>query len=82
VQVTDEYLGQVLGRDHQRVDVTHRFAAEVENNLFAIAELEQETGRRLAAARIRHAGAAGHDTHLVLRQHYSAGIVYVAVGPV
>ena len=80
MQVTEKYLGQVFGRNHQRVDVAHRAGADIENHLLAITELEQETGRRLAAARVRHAGAAGDNANLVLGQYLGAGIIDVAVG--
>mgnify|MGYP001816871589 CR=1 FL=1 len=44
MQMADKNLGEVLGGDHQRVDVAHRTGADVKDQLLAIAEFEQETG--------------------------------------
>ena len=79
VQVTKNDLGQILGGDHQRVDVTHRTGPYVKDDLLAIAEFEQETGRGLAAASIRHPGTAGDHAYLVFGQNLGSRVINVAI---
>ncbi len=78
-RVAEEDLVQVLVGDHQRRDVARRSRPQVEKELLAVAELEQEAGRRLAAPLVRHARAAGDHPDLVLGQHLGTGVVNVAV---
>ena len=50
VQVGQEYLVQEVVGDHQCRDVDHGAAANIEQELVAITEFCQPTGRRLVAA--------------------------------
>jgi hypothetical protein len=79
VQVGQEDLVEVLIGDHQCGQVRHRAAADVENELVAVACLNEETGGCLTAARGRHAGAAGCDPNLVLGKHLRARVIDVAI---
>jgi len=65
VQVADEDLVEVVVGDLQRGDPLGRAAARVEQELVAVAQLDEEARGRLFHARRRHAGAAGDDAHLV-----------------
>ncbi len=80
MQVADEDLVEVFIGDHQRRDVSHRPGAQVEDQLFAVTELEQEAGTGLGEPLVRHAGAAGNDADLFLGEDFGPRVVDIAVG--
>ena len=65
VKVADKELVQVVVGNIETANVNRRFGANVEKELVAVAQLHQETGGCLRAARQRQARAAGHDAHLI-----------------
>ncbi len=68
VKMPDEDLVEEVVRNLERGDPFGGTRADVEDELFAVAELHEEAGRRLGHARIRHAGSARDDAHLIGRQ--------------
>jgi hypothetical protein len=80
VQMADEQLVQVVLRDQQRRQVVGRRRADVEDKLFAVAELDQPARGSLRRSLIRHAGSARDDPHLVLRQLLRVRVVDPAGG--
>ncbi len=79
VQVTDEQLVEVVVGDLHGGDALGGAETDVEDELVAVAQLDDPAGRRLLRSGIGHAGTAGDDPHLVRRQVFGAGIVDIPV---
>ena len=79
VKVSDEQLVQVVVVDLLRCNAFRRAQADVEDELVAVAELDQPAGRRLLRPGVRHACSASYDSHLVGSKRFGTGIVHVAV---
>ena len=79
VQVGEKDFVQIVKGDHQRRHVGVGAGADVEDELVAVAELDQPAGRRLAAARCRHARSQSNQPDLVRPENLGARVVDVAV---
>ena len=79
VQVGEKDHVQVIKGDHQRRHVGVGAGADVENELVAVAELDQPAGRRLTATRRRHTGTEGDEADLVRPENLGARVVDVTV---
>jgi hypothetical protein len=65
VKVTQKDLVEVVVRDLKRRDALGRSGPDVEDELVAVAQLEQPTRRGLLRTRGGHAGAACDQPHFV-----------------
>ena len=65
VQMADEDLVQPVPGDVQGGKSLRSAGPDVEDELVAVAQLDQEAGGGLRHARIRHARTAGDDPHLL-----------------
>ena len=79
VQVRDEYLGQKIRGDHQRINVGVGSGTDVEQELLSVAQFHQEASGRLAAPSRWHAGPTSDDSDFVRLQWFRAWIVNVAI---
>jgi hypothetical protein len=79
VEVGEEDLVQEVVRDHVGGQVGGGPRAHVEQELVAIAELDEPAGGGLAVPGGRHAGAACAEPDLVHGQLFGPGVVDVAV---
>jgi hypothetical protein len=55
-------------------------AADVEEELVAVAQLDQPAGRGLLRSRARHPRPQGHDAHLVGSEIFARRVVDVPIG--
>ena len=79
VKVADKDLVEVIVGDFLGGDPLMRPAADIEEELVAVAELDQETGRCLLRPGTRHARAQRRDAHLVGLEVLRAGEVHIPV---
>ncbi len=77
--MADEHLVEVVVGDLQRRDALGRAGADVEQELIAVAELDEPACCRLFGARVGHAGAAGEETDPIFLQRFRTGVVRVTV---
>jgi len=80
VKIADKDLVEIVERDRQGGQALERTAADVENELVAIAKFHEEAGSGLFGARTWHAGSAGRHPHLVRREGLGAGKIDITVG--
>ena len=80
VQMSDEQLVQIVVGNLHRGDALGRSQTDIEDELVAVAQLDDPAGRGLFRPGIGHTGTAGDDPHLVGRQILGARIVDIPVG--
>ncbi len=80
VQVPEEHLVQEVVRDLLGREPLVAAASEVEEELVAVAQLDEPAGRRLLGPSTWHAGTQGNDPHLVRLEILAAGVVHVHFG--
>ncbi len=80
MEVADEHLRQEIRRDHHGRKIRHGPCTEVEQELVAVAQLDEEATRGLATACRRKPRAASGHANLICAEWLSARVVDIALG--